>query len=117
MKITDAPEQLSEDRRLFLGQSRFEVLQHFMCAGLSVHMRLERYKVTQIHQQLIVLSGWNWGGACAFSGRPILFLLFFSLAGGQAEVITGFHLSQQGGGGEGGGAGVNFCSLPAEMSP
>lgn len=110
MKVTDTPEQLSEDRRLFLGQPRFEVLQYFMCAGLSVHMRLERYKVAQIHQQLIVLGGWSWGGAS-------LFLLFFSLAGGQAEVITGSHRSQQGGGGEGGGAGVSFCSLPAEMSP
>lgn len=104
VEVTDAPEQLSEDRCLLLGQSRFEILQHFLGGGLSVHIGLEGYEVAQIHQQLIMLCGWSWGGARSWSSSGILlFLRFVSLAGGYAEVITGFHLGQQGGGGEWGG--------------
>lgn len=104
MEVTDAPQQLSEDRCLFLGQSWFEILQHFLGGGLSVHIRLEGYEVAQINQKLIMLSGWCWGGARSCSSRAILFFLcFVSLAGRQAEVITGSHLGQQGGGGEWGG--------------
>lgn len=117
VEVTDAPEQLSEHGRLLLGQPWFEILQHFVGGGLSVHMRLEGYEVAQIHQQLIVLGGWSWGGAPSWSSRAsLLFLLFFSLAGGHADVITGFHLGQQGGGGEWGGVWLSFDSLPTEMS-
>lgn len=104
VEVTDASEQLSEDRRLFLCQSWFEILQHFLGGGLSVHICLEGDKVAQIHQQLVMLSGRSWGGASSWSSRvAVLFLCFFSLAGGQAEVITDSHLGQQGGGGEWGG--------------
>lgn len=57
MEVTDAPEQLSEDRRLLLGQSWLEILQHFLGGGLAVHIGLEGHKVAQIHQQLIMFSG------------------------------------------------------------
>lgn len=99
MKVTDAPEQLSEDRRLLLGQSWFEILQHFLRCGLSVHTGLKGYEVAQIHQQSVVHGGWSWRGARSWSSSAVL-LHFFSLAGGQAEVITVSHLGQQGGGGE-----------------
>lgn len=100
VEITDASEQLSEDGCLFLGQSRFKVLQHFLGGGLSVHICLEGYEVAQIHQKLIMLSGRCWRGAPYWSCRAVLLFLFFSLAGGQTEVITSSHLGQQGGGGE-----------------
>lgn len=103
VEVTDAPEQLSEDGRLLLGQPWFEILQHFLSGGLSIHIRLEGYKVTQIHQQLVMLSGWSCGGAPSWTSRAVLLLLFRSLAGGHTEVITGFHLGQQGGGREWGG--------------
>lgn len=104
VKVTDAPEQFSEDRCLFLSQSWFEILQHFLGGGLSVHIRLESYEVAQIHQKLVVLSGWCWGGACSRSSRAVLlFFCFFSLARGHAEVVSGSHLGQQRGGGEWGG--------------
>lgn len=116
-EVTDAPEQLSENRRLLLGQSWFEILQHFLRCGLAVHTGLESYKVAQIHQQLIVPSGWSWGGACSSSSRAIcLILRFFSLAGGQAEVITDSHLGQQGGGGEWGRVWHTLWPLPTKMS-
>lgn len=117
VEVTDAPEQLSEDRCLFLGQPWFEILQQFLGGGLSIHIRLEGYEVAQINQKLVMLSGRCWRGACSCSSRAVLlFLHFVSLAGGQTEVITGFHLGQQGGGGEWGGVWVTFCSLPTEMS-
>lgn len=94
-EVTDAPEQLSENRRLLLSQSWFEILQHLLRRGLAIHAGLKSYKVAQIHQQLIVPSGWSWGGACSRSSRDVyLLLLLFSLAGGQAEVITDSHLGQ-----------------------
>lgn len=105
-EVTDAPEQLSENRRLLLGQPRFEVLQHFLRRGLPVHAGLKGYEVAQIHQQFVMLSGRSWGGAGSWSStRAVLLLLLllfrsFSLAGGQAEVITVSHLGQKGGGGE-----------------
>lgn len=100
-KVTDAPEQLSEDRCLLLGQSWFEILQHFLRCGLSVHTGLKGYEVAQIHQQFVLLCGWSWRGARSWSSSAVLLLLLcFSLAGGQAEVITVSHLGQQGGGGE-----------------
>lgn len=111
-KVTDAPEQLSEDRRLLLGESRFEVLQHFLRAGLSVHMRLERYEVAQIRQQLIVLGVRRREGARALCCRLILVL--FSLFGGHTEVVPDLHLGQEGGRGEGGGGRVTFRPLPTE---
>lgn len=100
MEVTDAPEQLSEHRRLLLRQSWFEILQHFLGGGLAVHVRLEGYEVAHVHQQLVVLGGRSWGGAPAV----LLFVFFVSSAGNHAEVISGFHLGQQGGGGEWGGA-------------
>lgn len=115
VEVTDAPEQLSEDRCLFLSQSRLEILQHLVGAGLSVHVRLESYEVAQIHQKLVMLSRWSRSGACSRSRVLLFFLCFFSLAGGQAEVVSGSHLSQQGGGGEWGGDWVTFFPLPAEM--
>lgn len=104
-EVADAPEQLSEDRRLLLGQSRFEVLQHFLRRGLPVHAGLKGYEVAQIHQQFVVFGGRSRGGAGSWSStRAVLLLLLllcsFSLAGGQAEVITVSHLGQKGGGGE-----------------
>lgn len=104
-EVTDAPEQLSENRRLLLCQPRLEVLQHFLRRGLPVHAGLKGHEVAQIHQQFVVLSGRSRGGAGSWSSsRAVLLLLLmfcsFSLAGGQAEVITVSHLGQKGGGGE-----------------
>lgn len=115
VEVADASEQLSEHRRLFLGQSRFEILQHFVGGGLSVHICLEGYEVAHIHQELVMLGGRRWGGARCCTRAAVL-LLLFSLAGGYAEVISGFHLGQQGGGGERGGVYVTFNALPTEMS-
>lgn len=101
MEVADAPEQLSEDGRLLLAQPWFEISQHFLRRGLTVHTGLKGNKVAQIHQQFVMLSGWSRGGAPSWSsGILLLFLCFVSLAGRQAEVIADSHLSQQGGGGE-----------------
>lgn len=49
VEVTDAPEQLSENRGLFLSESRFKILQHFLGAGLSIHSSLKGYEVAQIN--------------------------------------------------------------------
>lgn len=113
-EVADTPQQLPEDRRLPLAQSGLEVLQHLLRGGLAVHAGLERHKVAQVGQQLVVLGrGWRRRRTSA-----LLFLVVVAawLAGGHPEVITVSHLCQQGRGGGRGRVRLALRRLPAEMS-
>lgn len=105
-EVADAPQQLPEDGRLLLAESGLEVLQHLLRGGLAVHASLERHKVAQVGQQLVVLCGggrvrpMRRGAAALLPLLLLLFIVAVSLAGGHPEVITVSHLGQQGGGGE-----------------
>lgn len=54
MEGAEIAEKFSKDAGLRCRQFGLKFMQYFLSASLAVHMGLERYEVTHIHEQFII---------------------------------------------------------------